>query len=235
MSGTLVYLIRHTEPVLPDDRKRFVGWSDPPLSPNGVRQAHMLAKRLGHVRFDSIWSSDLRRCALTAEIIAGGAARGPQSRTPTALDASVRVQPDPQLREINAGLFEGLTFEEAAATHPQEYAERERDLVGYRFPGGESFRDLRARALAAFLRIVDRGGAKVLVVSHLGVNRVLLCEFLGLPLEDLFSIKQAYGHVNLIAITMTPGGSRRIEVVSPAEVTGQGEVPGIRGAQSLAP
>jgi alpha-ribazole phosphatase len=210
--------VRHTKPLLPDDRKRFVGRSDPPLSATGFEQAHRLAEQLRPIRFDSIHSSDLQRCLTTAEIIANGAeAVDPpyehgdaQARPGVAL----RVRPDARLREIGAGLWEWLTFEEAAARYPEEYAERERDLIGYRFPAGESFRDLRERVVPAFLEIVDEGGPNVLVVAHLGVNRVLLCEFLGLPLESVFSIKQDYGCVNLIKVSTLPDGTRRVEVLA---------------------
>lgn len=125
-----------------------------------------------------------------------------------------RVNIDPRLREIDAGRWEWLTAEEAAARFPADYKERERDLVGFRFPGGESFRDLRERVVPAFVDIVDRGGANILIVAHLGVNRVLLCEFLGLPLEELFSIKQAYGGLALLSATTQPDGSHQIRVVS---------------------
>jgi len=158
---------------------------------------------------------------MTAEIVAGDKTSPPRGdrRDGTGTDphGALRVQTDPRLREIDAGLWEWLTFEEAATRFPEQYAERERDLVGYRFPGGESFRDLRERVVPAFLEIVDSGGANILVVAHLGVNRVLLCEFLGLPLEELFSIKQEYGGLSLISATILLDGSRRIEVIQPSE------------------
>jgi alpha-ribazole phosphatase len=242
VSQTLVYLVRHTEPELPDHRKRFVGWIDPPLSPTGIGQAHAVADRLRAVRFDSIWSSDLRRSVATADIIIADLARAARqeraaTREPAAqferrLPPGAGSEPVPQvrvdagLREINAGLWEGLSFEEAAARYPEEAAERERDPVGFRFPAGESFRDLRDRVLPAFSKIVGEDGGAMLVVSHLGVIRVLLCEFLYLPLEKLFSIGQAYGHVNLIAVTVKQDGSRRIEVIpSPGAWSSPGPAP----------
>ncbi len=86
---------------------------------------------------------------------------------------------------------------------------RERDLVGYRFPGGESFQDLRERVLPAFFEILDGGGTTILVVAHLGVNRVLLSEFLGLPLEELFSVKLGYGAITVIRALPCPMGAGR--------------------------
>ena len=125
----------------------------------------------------------------------------------------MQVTTDPRLREIDCGLWEGLTREEAAARYPTEYAERERDVVGYPFPGGESFLDLRARVLPALGHIFDEGAARVLVVSHLGVARVLLCEFGGKPLTDLFSLQLDYGGIILLRATTRAGCARQIEVL----------------------
>ncbi len=185
---------------MPDARRRFIGQADPPLGAPGLEQAHRLAERLRDVPFDAAYSSDLKRCLMTAEVIADA--------------LGVGVRPDERLREIDTGLWEGLTFDEARVRYPLEYAERERDLIGYRFPGGESFRDLQKRVVRAFLEIVEEDGEHVLVCAHRGANRVLLSELLGLPLTELFSIKQDYGCVNLIEITRLPKGGRRIEVLA---------------------
>jgi alpha-ribazole phosphatase len=190
----LVYLVRHTQPALPDERWRFVGRSDPPLSPLGIEQARRLAASLSAARFDHLYSSDLQRCLLTAEIIAGAAAR-------PAGKGGVPVLPDARLREIDAGLWEGLTREEAAERYPAEYEARERDPVHCRFPGGESFDQVRDRVVPAFFELAARGGEKILMVTHKGVIRVLLCEALGLPIDRLFSLRQDYGSVNVLELS----------------------------------
>jgi probable phosphoglycerate mutase len=207
VSDSLFYLVRHAEPVLPDERRRFLGWADPPLSETGIDQAKRLAERLRAVHFDSVFSSDLRRCLQTAAIV--GEALGLSSG-----EGACGIHADARLREIDLGRWDGLTAEEAAEQYPREYAERELDLVEYSFPGGESFRDLSARVVPAFLEIVEDAGKCALVVGHLGVNRVLLCHFLGRPLEELFSIGQDYGCVNLLKASGTRQGARRIEVLS---------------------
>lgn len=195
---TRVYLIRHGEPALPDRRKRFVGQSDPPLSPSGARQAHLLADSLKTICFDALCSSDLRRCLSTADIFSH--------------ETGLSIQHQSDLREIDLGLWEGLCFEEVRQLYPEEHARRESDLVGYRIPGGESFYDLRERAVPVFFRIIDDNSGNILLVSHKGVNRVLLCHFLGLPLTELFSISQDYCCVNIIRASVLPDGSRQISV-----------------------
>jgi len=192
---------------LPDNRKRYLGHSDPPLSAAGVEQAHRLADRLQQIRFSAAYSSDLQRSLSTAEIIVA--------------DAGLPVRPKIHLREIDAGQWEGLSAEEVKERYPREHAERERDLVGFRFPGGESYRDLNEEVIPVFLRILDASSGDILIVAHKGVNRVLLCRFLRLPLEELFSIPQDYGCVNLIRVSVSPDGSREARVTTPWE--GQGD------------
>ena len=182
----LVYLVRHAEADVPGGARRFVGQLDVPLSVAGREQARRLADRLRSVGFDAIHSSDLRRCLLTAQIVAEA--------------SGLPVQEESRLREIDTGLWTGLTFEEAKELYPKEHREREGDLVGRRFPGGESFVDLQERVVPALLDISKAGGRTILVVSHKGVNRVLLCHFRGLPLEQAFSIPQDYCSVETIQL-----------------------------------
>jgi len=58
---------------------------------------------------------------------------------------------------------------------------------------------LRDRVIEALGRILDHHqGANVLVAAHGGVNRVILCHVMGIPLENIFRIEQDHGAVNII-------------------------------------
>ena len=217
----LVFLVRHAEPSGLGG-KRFLGQADPPLSREGERQARLLGARLalalsrddtgvaerglvGAPLFDAVHSSDLARCMQTAEIIISN-----QDLHGTAIP----VTPHEWLREIDVGLWQGLTWEEAKERYPAEHAERELDLVGYPFPGGESFQDLRDRVVPRFLDLVQQesraGHHRILVVGHKGVIRVLLAHAFGLPLERIFSIEQEYCAVSVLRVSSTPGGEWRL-------------------------
>lgn len=168
--------------------------------------ARWLADHLKSIELNAAYSSDLQRSLATAEtILSGSATAGQRLCRP-------QVRTDRRLREIRAGLWEMLSFDEARRLYPVEYAEHERDLIGYRFPGGESFRDLERRVLDAFRDILGQGRRSVLLVGHQGVNRVLLCHLLGLPLEKLFSVRQDYGAVSLIEAAVRPDGRLTAEV-----------------------
>jgi alpha-ribazole phosphatase len=202
-----VYLIRHGEAVWPGGGHRFLGQADPPISTAGRAQVRSLAQRLEGVKFEAVYSSDLERCLRTAEALREGT------------DTPIFEEPD--LREIDVGRWEGLTMEDVKRLYPLECAERERDLVGYPFPGGESFRDVERRAVPILERIIDLSAENVLVVGHKGVNRVLLCHLRALPLGDLFSLSQDFCSLHVIQISDLPDGDRRIVVQHPLHTRAQ--------------
>lgn len=82
-----------------------------------------------------------------------------------------------ELNEINAGICEGLTYEEIQERFPQEFAWRDQDKLKYRYPHGESYLDLLQRVdgvVQALLLNTD-----VLVVSHQAVLRCIMAYFKG--------------------------------------------------------
>ena len=202
-----IFLVRHAEPVGPGG-KRFLGQADPELGVPGEEQAKRLADELmaatGGACFDAVYSSDLRRAVRTAEIVAE--------------NCGAAVQIERWLREIDVGLWEGLSWEEAKQDYPVEHLEREQDLVGQPFPQGESFRDLQARVVPRFVRLTGDslagGHRRVLVVAHKGVNRVILAHLRGLPLEDLFSIEQDFCALTVLQISTDAAGERRVVVAA---------------------
>lgn len=108
-----------------------------------------------------------------------------------------RLLLEPALREIHLGAWEGLTASAVRHRHPGQWEARGRDLAHFRPEGGESFADLAARVVPAF-EAMTRQPDDILIVAHAGVNRVILCHVLGLPLSDLMRLHQDYGAMNLI-------------------------------------
>ncbi len=182
-----IYLLRHAQPRLQPGGRRYIGQSDPPLSPEGTAQAERWRKYFGDIALTSIFCSDLRRAVRTARIVAR--------------DHGREVLLETGLREIHLGTWEGRTFEEVQRQDPHGFAQRGRDPVHFRPPGGECFDDLRLRAVPAFERIVGQTAGPILVVAHAGVNRVLLCHLLGMPLAHLFRLGQDYAVLNILAPT----------------------------------
>ena len=183
MKDKAIYLVRHGELQGEDGGRRFIGQLDLPLTAEGIRQAEALRRFFADRPFDAVYCSDLIRARQTADIVAG-------SDRP--------VFPCRELREIALGKWEGMPFVVVRRDHPRAFAERGWDIAGYRPPGGESFADCRARMLPAFEAIVRSPFASVLMVGHAGVNRIILCHVLGMPLANIFRLGQDYGRVSLI-------------------------------------
>jgi probable phosphoglycerate mutase len=185
----VICLMRHGDSRV-DDLKRFTGHTDSPLSETGRRQAEWWQKEFLSLSFDRIYCSDLSRSLETTRIICKG--------------RKVEIQVLPELREINLGEWDGLPKLEVCRSHTEEYEKRGADLAGYRTPGGENFYDLSARVIPVFERIIgNMGSERVLIVGHAGVNRVILCHLLGMPLAALFRLGQDYCCLNVI--TSEPG------------------------------
>jgi alpha-ribazole phosphatase len=181
---TRIYLIRHGQ-VVGHDKPSYNGHADVALTGLGVSQYHQLKERLADAGLTACYSSDLSRCAAGAAIIC----------------APLGIKPvlKPELRELNIGIWEGLTWEEIISRYPQEWQARLDDIVNYRVPEGENLLDLAGRAIPAFRSIISaHPGENVLVVGHGGMNRVPLLDAIGAPLAMLFNIEQKYACLNII-------------------------------------
>jgi probable phosphoglycerate mutase len=178
-----VYLMRHGDS-RQDGVRRFIGRTDHRLNESGLAQARWWRKKLDGVPFSKVFSSDMQRSIDTAAIIAEG--------------RDVRVEPLPELREIDLGEWDGRAVVDIQKAHPEEYERRGLDPACYRTPGGESFIEVGRRVWPAFEDITGSGCGNVLVVGHAGVNRVVLCRLLGMPLVKMFRLGQDYGCLNLL-------------------------------------
>lgn len=159
-------LVRHGE-TTGNSAERFWGRTDVALSETGLQQAERLRERLAGEKIDAVYASDRVRAMKTAEIITTG--RGPA------------VTPCPELREIDFGLIEGLTFDEINRQYPEIAGAWFHPDISLRFPDGESFTDLNNRVARFVPRLAGHAQAEtVLVVAHSGVLRLLFCKILGI-------------------------------------------------------
>src|SRR5213076_2278069 len=115
-------------------------------------------------------------------------------QTAAALTPSPHVEDD--LRELDFGELEGRTFDEIAASEPELYRAWMSTPTQVRFPGGESFADLKERAIDALDRIRQAHEAAV-IVTHGGVLRAGVATWLSMPDEAIFRLDQRYGGVTI--------------------------------------
>ncbi len=85
-----------------------------------------------------------------------------------------------ELREIEVGICDGLTYEQVQEQYPKEYAAREIDKLNYRYPRGESYLDIINR-LEPVIFEIERQTNPLLIVAHQAVLRCLYTYFIDLP------------------------------------------------------
>jgi alpha-ribazole phosphatase len=180
-----VYLIRHGQ-VVGYENFPVYGHTDVDLTETGIPQMQQVAERLRLVGISAIYSSDLKRSALSARHIARY--------------HDVRLYSLRELREMYFGDWEGMNMQEIRKGFPEELKKRQDDLVNFKGPGeGESVRRFSKRISNCFERILsEQQGKDIAIVAHGAVNRIILCSALGLELARMFNIQQDYGCLNII-------------------------------------
>jgi len=162
-------LVRHGETAW-NATGRFQGQMDIDLNDAGERQAFAVAERLASEEIHAIYASDLRRACDTAATIA---ARHPMA-----------VQVDPRLREIDFGAWQGLTYAQMQEQDPEGLAAWNADRENRCPPRGESLSQVANRLSLLLDEIrLQYADHTVVLVSHGGTVRLVLCLLLGHPLS----------------------------------------------------
>lgn len=135
----------------------------------------------------AVYTSNLSRAIRSAEIIAA--------------DYGLRPIDTPDLRERSFGIWEGMTFSEIKEKYPEEFEAWANNPLRYSPIKGESTLEVKARTIPSLTGILDRHkGENIAVVAHGGVNRIILCHFLDIPLENIFRIEQDNAAVNIVEL-----------------------------------
>ena len=162
---TNVLLIRHGQS-RGNAERRFGGHTATPLSARGRNQAQATARSLKSESLTAIYSSDLARAMETAQ--------------PLAKITGLPINGTRAFRERSVGVMEGLTFEDAAQQHPEQYAALLRRDFEHVLTGGESYRQLLDRAWEKLDQIIEENrGGKIAVFSHTGTICILALHLMG--------------------------------------------------------
>jgi broad specificity phosphatase PhoE len=165
METTRVLLIRHGQSE-GNAAGRFGGHTATPLSTRGRKQAEATAQALSTENINAIYSSDLSRAVETA--------------MPLARLTGLDVEQSSAFRERGVGVMEGLTFEEAAAQHPEQYAALIRRDLEHVLLGGESYRQMLDRASRQLDHAIEQHkGERLCVFSHTGTICILTLHLMG--------------------------------------------------------
>ena len=156
-----IYVARHGESTW-NAEHRWTGHGDPPLSELGRAQAREASEILRSHGFDAVCSSTLVRAVETATIIA----------------SALGLRPLGPMREFDerfAGPMLGMTSAEIEERWPG-LLERWRSGSPPEIPGGEPWHAFVDRVLVG-LRELQRVPGRILLVSHMGVQRAIECRF----------------------------------------------------------
>lgn len=176
---TTLIFVRHGQS-LANAQEKFAGHSDFDLSPIGRAQAERAAEYIAaNYKIDKIYSSDLLRAYNTA--------------LPIGKKLGLQVETTKDFREISAGLWEGLTFDEIAQRFPEEYAVWSKDFSRAECPGGESASDVYVRVNAAVDKIAAKHPDSTLLIgAHATVIRACECRARGYGKDQMGKV--AFSH-----------------------------------------
>jgi broad specificity phosphatase PhoE len=161
-----VVLVRHGSPAA-NHQRRFVGSTDVPIADEGRIDLARLAGGLRDLMPAKFYCSPLRRAQETARAVLG--------------ETSSELIVDPDLREVDFGHWEGMTFEEARVDDPAAVGRWAAGESDFSFPGGERLDAFVERTHSAASRLAADSADTVVAFTHGGVIRHLICHFLGLP------------------------------------------------------
>lgn len=169
---TRMIFVRHGESV-GNLEKRFYGNFDKGLTDLGRRQADKAGEYiLKNYKLDIAYGSDLGRAFETGEIIAK--------------KQGLTVIPDKGLREIYAGVWENMLFDDIIAEYSEAYGFWKNDIYNSQPVDGEMVCDLCKRVKEAVWSIAEKNDGKtVLIATHATPIRTLECEWRGEPYENM--------------------------------------------------
>ncbi|MFL0267287.1 alpha-ribazole phosphatase [Candidatus Clostridium radicumherbarum] len=191
-----IYLLRHGE--TEENKNRFYyGKLDVSLNDKGKTQALKAREFLEEVNFNKVYTSERLRTKETASLVARKGLN--------------KFVADKRINEMDFGEFEGKDYKEIQKLYPKEYESWSRDWKEFSPPGGESYLEVYNRVKEFMEELLREQSENVLVVTHGGIIRTILCYVLGGNLEnfwkfsskncDISLIKYEYGNIFIDSIT----------------------------------
>ena len=158
--------------------KRYCGWNDVEINNIGKEQALKLGERIAGEKIDAVYTSSAKRAHEFAEIAFKG------------LPITVMAG----LKEMDFGIFEGLTYGEIMQKYPDIYSKWVDNPCSVDIPEGESMKDFKKRIGASFKEIIRQNKNKqAAVVTHAGVIKVIISDIL--KIEDIWKAELEWGAI----------------------------------------
>ena len=195
------YIVRHGQTDW-NVAGKWQGQENIPLNDTGRTQAKEAAERLKDLHIDLIISSDLLRCRETAEIIAK--------------ELGTELIFDKNLRERNGGEAQGLTVEERIQKFGKEAYDSWTKTEHGRPPGGENWREVEDRLLAALAHHKSNHQHKnIAIITHGGPIRTLMRKWKNMPWEDRASYTIKNTDIIPLTLSQTACSGCRSDLIEP--------------------
>lgn len=169
---------------------KIQGSYDSVLNDTGIKQAMELSEKLLNLdyKFSKIYTSPQKRALKTAEILSEY--------------SNIDYFPIEDLKEINMGKWEGLSWEEVEMKYPTEYREWYLNRQYTKTPDGESYDDMLKRVLKAIKKIIAENNDDVVIVSHSAIIMGLQCYVTNTPFNDMLKFKTKNANITEIDSTL---------------------------------
>lgn len=196
-----IYIARHGETKW-NIEGRMQGFKNSDLTQRGINDARSLGESLKDIDFDCIYSSPLGRALDTAKYIRQ--------------DDNIKIILDDSLKELNLGLWEGMTHEEIKEKYPLQYNNFREHPESFESQGGESFLELIKRVEDGLNNIIkDENHENILIVTHTCVIKAISIIVKGNDVKDFWNLP----FINNTSLTILEVINKEIKVLLEADVS----------------
>ncbi|MBU3204828.1 histidine phosphatase family protein [Clostridium algidicarnis] len=196
-----IYIARHGETKW-NIEGRMQGFKNSDLTQRGINDARSLGESLKDIDFDCIYSSPLGRALDTAKYIRQ--------------DDNIKIILDDSLKELNLGLWEGMTHEEIKEKYPLQYNNFREHPESFESQGGESFLELIKRVEKGLNNIIkDENHENILIVTHTCVIKAISIIVKGNDVKDFWNLP----FINNTSLTILEVINKEIKVLLEADVS----------------
>lgn len=162
-------------------KKRYCSFTDIDINDEGKKQAERLCCKLHKEKIHRVYSSDAKRALNFARIVFKG----------------LPVEKIPELREMNFGIFEGLTYQEIMEKYPEIYTKWLSNPFNTIIPKGEGVNELEKKIKRFLRKIISLNINKTIaIVTHAGPIKIIINSIL--KPKNIWEIKTDLASLSII-------------------------------------
>lgn len=181
-----LFLLRHLKSQWNLENK-FTGWTDIPLSREGIESASEIAEKLAGIKIDRVYTSPLVRNKETVSLVLEKLGI-----------KNLPVIADKALDERNYGQLQGLNKDEVKKKYGEKQVRLWRRSYDIAPPGGESLKDVYKRTSPFYKKHIEndlKDGKNVLVVASHNSLRAIVKYLENISDEKIIDLELAFGEL----------------------------------------